>query len=55
MITVDNLTVRSIQPTIGIGGDEVFLLASNGQRIPSDPNNAHDIDAGEEWNLRQET
>lgn len=51
-ITVDNLTVRSIQTTIGIGGDEVFLLASNGQRIPSDPNNARDIDAGEEWNPR---
>lgn len=52
VITVDNLTVRSIQTTIGIGGDEVFLLASNGQRIPSDPNNARDIDAGEEWNPR---
>lgn len=54
-ITVDNLTVRSIQPTIGIGGDEVFLLTSNGQRIPFDPSNARDIDAGEEWNPRQET
>lgn len=28
---------------------------SNGQRIPSDPNNARDINAGEEWNPRQET
>lgn len=52
MITVDNLTVRSLQSTIGIGGDEVFLLASNGQRIPSNPNNARDINAGEEWTPR---
>lgn len=54
-ITVDNLTVTSIQSTIGIGGDEILLLASNGQRIPSDPNNARNINAGEEWNPRQET
>lgn len=51
-VIVDNLTVRSIQSTIGIGGDEVFLLASSGQRIPADPNNARDIDAGEEWTPR---
>lgn len=51
-VIVDNLTVRSIQSTIGIGGDEVFLLASSGQRIPADPDNARDIDAGEEWTPR---
>lgn len=28
---------------------------SNGQRIPSDPNNARDINAGEEWSPCQET
>ncbi|MEH6728455.1 MAG: hypothetical protein V7703_20095, partial [Hyphomicrobiales bacterium] len=48
-ITVENLAVRAIQLTIGLGGDEIFLLASNGQRIPADPNNARDIDVGETW------
>jgi hypothetical protein len=51
-VIVDKLTVRSIRSTIGIGGDEVFLLASSGQRIPADPSNARDIDAGEEWTPR---
>lgn len=51
-ITVENISVKAIETTIGIGGDEVFLLASNGQRIPRNPDNARDIDAGEEWTPR---
>lgn len=48
-VTVQIASVQAIETTFGIGGDEVFLIASNGQRIPSDPSQYQSIDAGQTW------
>ena len=40
-------SVKAIETTFGFGGDEIFLLGSNGTRIPSA--GAQDIDAGQVW------
>ena len=49
MVNVRVMSVRSIRTTFGIGGDEIFLLASNGQRFPPQNNAARSINAGQTW------
>ncbi|WDR01287.1 hypothetical protein PSQ19_10555 [Devosia algicola] len=49
MLGVDIISVRANDTTFGFGGDEVFLLFSNGARFPNDPGAAQDINRGEEW------
>lgn len=49
MTTVQIASVEAVETTFGFGGDEVFLIASNGQRIPSDPSQYQSIDAGQTW------
>ncbi len=44
---INIVSVKAIETTFGFGGDEIFLLGSNGARIPSD--GAQDIDAGQTW------
>jgi len=43
-------SVKAVETTFGFGGDEIFLLASNGQRFPSGDGNAHSINEGQVWN-----
>jgi len=49
-INVQITSVRAVETTFGFGGDEIFLLASNGQRFPANENDAQDIDEGQTWN-----
>jgi len=42
-------SVHAIETTFGFGGDEVFLLASNGQRFPANSNDYFEIDEGQSW------
>ena len=49
MVSVRVMSVHSIRTTFGIGGDEIFLLASNGQRFPPRNNAARSINAGQTW------
>lgn len=48
-VSVRVMSVHAISTTFGIGGDEIFLLASNGQRFPPQNNSAKSIDAGQTW------
>ena len=48
-VNVRVMSVKAIATTFGIGGDEIFLLASNGQRFPPQNNAAKSIDAGQTW------
>ncbi len=49
MVSVRVMSVHSIRTTFGIGGDEIYLLASNGQRFPPQHNAAQSINDGQTW------
>ena len=46
-LSVTIVSVKAIETTFGFGGDEIFLLGSNGARLPA--SGAQDIDAGQVW------
>ena len=49
MVNVRVMSVHSISTTFGVGGDEIYLLASNGQRFPPQHNAAQSINDGQTW------
>lgn len=46
---VENVVVTSIKPTTGIGEDEIYLLASTGERVPEMAGDKFDLDKGDSW------
>lgn len=48
-MTVTITSVRANDTTFGFGGDEIFLLFSDGTRVPANGGDAQSIDAGETW------
>lgn len=43
------VSVRAVQTTFGLGGDEIFLRASTGARFPAGNDRAQSIDTGAVW------
>ena len=56
-MTVTITAVRAVETTFGFGGDEIFLLFSDGTRFPADAGQAQSIDEGQTWspNARVQT
>lgn len=48
-VGVQIASIRAVETTFGFGNDEIFLLASNGQRFPAANNGARSIGSGEVW------